>query len=160
MAQKALFGDKLTDTSTVQARELGTLRESDDGDKQYRYVKNIDLTASAGWALTAGSASSPYTATGDRSGGSAINSVPIGVVVATTLPLNSYGWVQTKGYNGAVLSDGSVAAGEALIAHASTDGSVDSAAAGSTVVITVHQSFGLALAADTTSRVKVLLNCP
>lgn len=160
MAQKSLFTDALTDTSTVQEYPLGTQRLSDDGDKEYRYVKNIDVTASAGWALCAGSASNPYIASGDRSGGSAINSIPVGVVMATTLALNSYGWVQTKGINTSVLSDGSVAVGEALIAHASTDGSVDSALAGSTQVISVHQSFGLATANDTTSRVKAFLNCP
>lgn len=146
----------LTSTSTTQLHPLGTLRGDSDGNV-YRYVKNIDLTAADGWALCAGSTTDPNVVSGDASGGSAITSIPRGVAIGA-IPQNSYAWVQVLGYKANVLSDGSVAAGEGLIKHASTDGGVDSAAAGSTVAITVHQIFGKALAADTTTRVKALIN--
>jgi hypothetical protein len=155
--QRSVFEDAVTETSTSPKYKLGMLREEDSG-KVYQYVKNIDVTAADGWALTAGDATDPTIVSGDRSGGSAINSIPVGVAVGS-FPINSYGWVLVRGYKANVLSDGSVAAGEGLIAHASTDGGVDSAAVGSTVTITNHQIFGLALAADTTSRVKALIRC-
>lgn len=151
----SLYEDKVTETSTTAKHDLGTLRYEPDG-KVYRYVKNIDLTAADGWALCVASATDPNIVSGDASGGSAINSVPRGVAVAA-IPQNSYAWVLISGYKSNVLSDGSVAAGEALVKHASTDGGVDSGAAGSTVAITVHQSFGLAMADDTTSRVQALI---
>ena len=146
----------LTSTSTAQLHPLGTLRGDSDG-KIYRYVKNIDLTAADGWALCAASTTDPNVVSGDASGGSVITSIPRGVVIGA-IPQNSYAWIQVSGYKSNVLSDGSVAAGEALIKHASTDGGVDSGAAGSTVVVTVHQSFGKALANDTTTRVKALID--
>jgi len=154
--QRSITSGEVTSTSTTAQHELGTLREGDDG-KLYRYVQNIDLTAADGWALCVANAANPHIVSGDASGGSAINSVPAGVAVGA-IPKDSYGWVLVRGYKANVLSDGSVAAGEALIKHASTDGGVDSGAAGSTVAITVHQSFGLALANDTTSRVQALIS--
>jgi hypothetical protein len=150
------FDDAVTATSTVAAYTLGTIRQS--AGKFYKYVKNIDLTAANGWALCAGSASDPTIVSGDATGGSSINSVPIGVAVGA-IPQNSYAWILVHGYHSSVISDGSVVAGESLVKHATTDGGVDSAASGSTVVITVHQSFGLALANDTTSRVKAHIRC-
>lgn len=150
------FDDAITATSTVAAYTTGTIRQY--AGKIYKYVKNIDLTAANGWALCAASASDPTVVSGDATGGSSINSVPVGVAVGA-IPQNSYGWILVHGYHSSVISDGSVAAGESLVKHATTDGGVDSAASGSTVVITVHQSFGLALANDTTSRVKAHIRC-
>lgn len=155
--QRSIWTDTVTDTSTVPQYKLGMLREEDNG-KIYKYIKNIDLAVSDGWALCAASVSDVNIVSGDRSGGSSINTSPVGVAVGT-IAQDSYGWVLVYGYKANVLSDGSVAAGEALIAHASTDGGVDSGAAASTAVITVHQSFGLAQAADTTTRVKAFIRC-
>lgn len=155
--QRSVFDDAVTATSTTPKYKLGMLREEDNG-IVYQYVKNIDVTAADGWALCAGSVSDLNIVSGDRSGGSAINTTPRGVAVGA-FPKDSYGWILVRGYKANVLSDGSVAAGEALVAHASTDGGVDSGAAGSTVAINVHQSFGLAQAADTTTRVKAFINC-
>lgn len=146
----------LTQSSATPEHTLGD-EQIVDG-KRYRYVKNIDLTASNGWALCVASASDPNIVSGDATGGSAITAVPRGVAIGT-LGKDEYGWIQVSGYHSSVISDGSVAAGEALVKHATTDGGVDSGAAGSTATITVHQSFGLALADDTTSRVQALLNC-
>lgn len=153
-----LWEDALTDVSATAKYRTGTLRGDPETGKIYRYVKNIDLTAANGWALCVASASDPNVVSGDASGGSAINSIPRGVAVGA-IAKDSYGWVLVSGYHGTVLSDGSVAAGESIVKHASTDGGVDSAGSGSTVAITVHQGFGLAIANDTTSRVKALISC-
>lgn len=153
-----LYDDALTDTSTTPKYRTGTLRGDPATGKIYRYVKNIDLTTVVnGWALCVASASDPNVVSADASGGSAITTVPRGVAIGA-IGQNTYGWILVSGYHGSVLSDGSVAAGDSLIKHASTDGGVDTGVATSTAVITVHQSFGLALAADTTSRVKALIS--
>ena len=73
---------------------------------------------------------------------------------------NSWGWVQRKGPYATIKTSGAddIAVGESLIVHASTDGTCDGVAAGSTTTA----SFGIAVAADVDAdnTVAGIHNCP
>jgi hypothetical protein len=144
---KALFNGAVTDSSTVQEHDLGTVVELDG--KKYRYVQVVDLAAANGNVVEVASASDPDVVSIDRAGGSSIGRIPRGVAVGA-IAANSYGWIQISGYKSNITSDGSVSAGEALVPHASTNGSADSVTASTTA----QQVFGYALADDTTSAVQ------
>ena len=88
--------------------------------------------------------------------------VPAGVAIGTITD-GSYGWIQVAGVHTAVKTDGGVIAGDALVPHASVDGTADTATSASTVVITAAQVFGYALATDggttTVGTVTAMIRC-
>lgn len=90
-----------------------------------------------------------YEVTRDRAGGTSDNEQPAGLVV-TAIADGACGWIQTYGPSqAAIVTDGSVAAGEAIIAHATTDGGADSSTG--TSANAPDNTFGQALDADTGS---------
>lgn len=112
----------------------------------YKYVQFVDaVTYVKGhfceYANTLGTA-----VTNDRASGSAVgnNKAGFACVVATQ---NQYGFIQVSG-NGRwnAITDGSVAAGEYLTAHATTDGGLDTMADG-----TEEQVCAMANAADSST---------
>jgi hypothetical protein len=147
MAIKQLPATKLTANDSEAKEELGRIRW--EKGKAYKYVCVEDTSIAVGDVVEF-SDTSGYEVTKDRSGGSSIGRVVAGVAIGT-LTHSYYGWIQVYGRNTAVKTDGGVAVGDALIPHASYDGKADTGTTASTVVITVGQAFGFALAADDTS---------
>ena len=139
------FGDDdaVSDTYTYQAFPLGMYREEDG--KGYRFAKRSDATI----AITAGMCvyslapgTSMWTVTADVSDSHANNVVGIAVAAIAD---GSYGWLQTKGYHAAVVTDGADdnAAGDTVIAVG--DGTTNIVAAGTA---STHKIIGYATAAD------------
>jgi hypothetical protein len=147
MAIKQLPATKLTANDAEPKEELGRIRW--EKGKAYKYVLVEDANIAIGDVVEF-SDTSGYEVTKDRSGGASIGRVVAGVAIGTITDAQ-YGWIQVYGRHTAVKTDGGVAVGDALVPHASYDGKADSGTTASTVVITVGQSFGMALAADDTS---------
>lgn len=127
---------------------VGTVVEDKATGKIYKYVQIEDANVALGDVVEY-SDTTGNEVTKDRAGGSSIGRVVAGVVVSTAITDGQYGWIQAKGVNSYVKTDGSVTAGAALVPHASTDGVADVADNGSTVVNTEAQVFGFALNTDT-----------
>lgn len=153
---KSINATKLAANDATATDTPGAYRMAADG-KIYRYVQVVDTAVANGHVVEVADAAVDYEVSKDRSGGSSIGRIPAGVAIGT-ISKDYYGWVLVKGVHTSVLSDGSVAAGEGVVPHASTDGAIDSVAAGSTVAVTSHQVLGFALANDTTSRAVVSVN--
>jgi len=147
MANKQLPATKLTANDSTAKEELGRIRW--ENNKAYKYVCVEDTSIAIGDVVEF-SDTSGYEVTKDRSGGASIGRVVAGVAIGT-LTDAYYGWIQVYGRHTSVKTDGGVAVGDTLIPHASYDGKADTGTTASTVVITVGQSFGYALAADDTS---------
>ena len=112
----------------------------------FRYIQVVDLATVNGSLLTYSTATSGFVGTTDRSGGTALAELkPIGVAMGV-IAVNQYGFVMVCGTHTAVLSDGAVVAGESVMPHATTDGTMDTMAAGDE-----DHVFGVALANDTTT---------
>jgi hypothetical protein len=121
---RAAWLEAVTEYSTTQNYPLGTEREvPSDGDgtsatsggKLYRYV----LNGEASTAFAAGNLIQRKAAT--ASAGTGIVCVTTDVwagkllgVASSAIPAGSYGWVQIKGYNSAVVTGGAVVAGAAI----------------------------------------------
>lgn len=150
---KHINATKLASNSATAIDTPGAYRQAVDG-KIYRYVQAVDLAVANGYVVTIADAADDSIVSIDISGGSSIAVKAAGVGIGA-ITADYYGWVLVKGVHSSVLSDGSVAAGEYVVPHASTNGSIDTAAAGSTVAITAHQALGVALADDTTTRAVV-----
>ena len=112
------------------------------GGDAYRYVQFKDaVTYAAGhictWANATGTA-----VTNDRAGGSDIGELkPAGIATGVHTE-DYYGFVQLTGV-ATLTGDGSVAAGESVVPHATTDGGADTMAAGAE-----DHVLGVALADD------------
>ena len=136
----------------------GTVVTTEDGSKAYKYIRVEDANLAVGDVVEY-SDTSGYEVTKDRSGGASLGRVAAGVALGTITDAY-YGWIQVAGLNTYTKSDGSVAVGDALVPHATSDGVADTAASGSTVANTEAQVFGYALVADTTSACSaVMLRC-
>lgn len=142
---KQIFATKITANDAVPKEELGIVRWV--GAKAYKYVLVEDQALANGDSVEF-SDTSGYEVTSDRSGGASIGRVPAGVAIGTISDAQ-YGWVQVYGRHTAIKTDGGVAAADVLVPHATKDGRADTGTTASTVVITVGQRFGFALAADT-----------
>lgn len=110
----------------------------------YWFVGVVDAALVAGnlveWSTTSG-----YV-TNDRAGGSSAGRLPAGVAIIAT-PVGGFCFIQCSGTGTKTLTtDGSVAAAEYLMPHATTDGGVDTMAAGNE-----ESHFGMAMAADATN---------
>jgi hypothetical protein len=140
---KQTFPDKVTDTSTTQQNGLGVLRY--EGNKTYVYVQVVDLAVTVGQSLCVASTADGIV-TSDRADASQL-ALCVRGVVTTAIASGSYGWILKRGictYAG----DGSVAAGEGLVPHASEDGDADTVLASSVSANTEAQVFGFALTLD------------
>lgn len=142
------------DDSTAQ-QKVGTLLPDEDGNL-YRYVQiqTADATDCADGQCVYLRDAASWIVNSDQSataGGGQVVGVGIGVITA-----GNYGWIMVAGIHDAVLTDGGVAAGDALIGH-TVDGEADTMAAGEE-----HLVFGHALATDagspesTQARIKCL----
>ena len=128
--------------------------------RKYKFVLMEDAAAVVGDGLCYTTDDNRYEVTRDRAGGTSDNNQPAGlarVVIAD----GDFGWIQIKGLNDvAMVTDGGVSAGEALIPHATTDGGLDSSTADAD---TPYDTFGQALDDDVGTVLAigdVLLDCP
>lgn len=136
----------------------GTVVEDKATGKAYKYILVEDAALAVGDVVEY-SDTSGYEVTKDRAGGASLGRVAAGVALGTITDAY-YGWIQVKGLNTYTKTDGSVAVGQAIVPHASSDGVADSVESGSTAVNTEAQVFGYALVADTTSACSaVMLRC-
>ncbi len=136
----------------------GTVVEDKATGKAYKYILVEDANLAVGDVVEY-SDTSGYEVTKDRAGGASLGRVVAGVALGTITDAY-YGWIQVKGLNTYTKTDGSVAVGQAIVPHASSDGVADSVESGSTAVNTEAQVFGYALVADTTSACSaVMLRC-
>ena len=153
---KSINATKLAANDATATDTPGAYRQAADG-KIYRYVQAVDIAVANGYVVTVADAADDSIVSADATGGTAIGEIPAGVGIGT-ITADYYGWVLVKGVHTSVLSDGSVAAGDGVIPHASTNGGIDTVAAGSTVAVTSHNVLGFALADDTTTRAVVSVN--
>jgi hypothetical protein len=111
----------------------------------YVYAQAKDAVAYADGQSTTLAAADWTAVTNDRSGGSSIGAIP-GGIARCVLTQNYYGYFLVRGYHATIKTSGAddIAIGESLIVHASTDGTCDGVAAGSTTT----GSFGVATVAD------------
>ncbi len=138
------LGAQLEDSHTAAQYTLGLLA-SDQKGNVFRYVQNIlaDSIAVADGTCVYFTATDGVV-TPDFTGGSGVSSKVAGVGIGA-IAAGSYGWVQVSGYHDAVLTDGGVAANDALVGH-TVDGEADTMAAGEE-----HLVFGFAMATDSGS---------
>ena len=142
-----------TDSHATPKYNLGTISWANDG-TAYRYVQVDDaVDLIVGHVVCyEGAEANGYVVTPDRDSDEA-STLAAGVAVAIVdVSANPYCWIQVSGYCATVLGDGSVAAGEFVVPHASTDGAADTMIAntdGSSTAHTEHQAFGLCLTSDT-----------
>jgi len=137
----------------------GTVTQAQGTSKVYKYILAEDANLALGDVVEYTTAANGYEVTPDRAGGTSAGRVAAGVALGTVTH-GQYGWIQVQGLNGRVKTGGSVAAGAALIPHATSDGLAVTAESGSTAVNTEAQVFGYALVADTTSACSaVMLRC-
>lgn len=151
----------VTDVSNLPYT-LGTVvaRKGSDGQmRRYKFVLVEDAALVSGQLVCYTTDDNDYEVTNDRSGGTSDNNKPAGLAVQAIAD-GSCGWIQTAGLNDvAITTDGSVAADEPLIAHATTDGGADSGANTDNPNI----FFGYAQDADTGTSLAaglVMLDCP
>jgi len=119
------------------------------------WVYNVDLATTAGSVLTLASATSAYTVSGDRSGGSAVSAIKAVGVAVGAIGAGEYGYIMCEGTHPGVYTDGGVAADDPLVPH-TVDGEADTMADGEE-----EQVFGWALADDsgTTESCYAYINC-
>lgn len=138
------------DANDATAQEqLGALFHDATNGKVYKYVLAEDANLANGDVVEF-SDTSGYEVTKDRSGGSSIGRAPAGVAIGTITD-GQYGWIQVYGKHSAVKvgANVAIAAADALVPHATIDGSAFTAVSSSTAVNTEAQRFGFALGADT-----------
>lgn len=140
---------KLTSNDSTAIEQPGTVFEDGLTGKIYRYVLVEDANLAKGDVVEY-SDTSGYEVTNDRSGGSSLGRFAAGVAI-TTITDGQYGWIQISGKCDYVKTDGSVAAGDRLVPHATADGQADTEVNASTAVVTSGQVFGFALNTDTTT---------
>lgn len=120
----------------------GTEWEIDGGLKRYKYVQAEDAALAANqvveWSDTGG-----YEVTKDRAGGSSLGRIAAGVVKGTITDAY-FGVIQVAGTASVLVPAGvAVAAGDALVPHATSDGGVAVA-----TTSTEDQIFAVAVGAD------------
>ncbi|MCR4341812.1 MAG: hypothetical protein NUW01_18205 [Gemmatimonadaceae bacterium] len=100
------------------------VKSVDGGTKRYKFVLFMDIAAVAGYMATYTTRDDNFavsTAAGDET--SQVLQ-PAGMAVVA-VDEGKWGWIQTYGLNDvAMLTDGSVVAGQAVIPHATTDGAI------------------------------------
>ena len=135
-----------TTTSATDDHGVGNVIESKDG-KKYKWVEVVDVDLAVGYVVCPASTDGTKV-TADRADGSQIALRGIGVALGTVdISEKKYAFIQVAGVAD-VYSDGSVAAGEAVVADDTTNGIADTMADGEE-----EQVFGWALEADSGSPV-------
>ena len=135
-----------TTTSATDDHGVGNVFESKDG-KKYKWVEVVDVDLAVGYVVCPASTDGTK-GTADRADGSQIALRGIGVALGTVdISEKKYAFIQVAGVAD-VYSDGSVAAGEAVVADDTTNGIADTKADGEE-----EQVFGWALEADSGSPV-------
>ena len=135
-----------TTTSASDDHGVGNVFESKDG-KKYKWVEVVDVDLAIGYVVCPASTDGTKV-TADVSGGSQLALRGIGVALGTVdISDKKYAFIQVAGVAD-VYSDGSVAAGEAVVADSGTNGLADTMADGEE-----EQVFGWALEADSGSPV-------
>lgn len=125
---------------------LGALYQSNSNGYVYRYVQFLDaVTYAAGQVVEWAIATALTKVTNDRAGGSSIGNIPAGIAMRV-MTQNYFGFILVQGFYATIKTSGAddIAVGESLISHATTDGTCDGVAAGSTTTA----SLGIAMAAD------------
>jgi hypothetical protein len=111
----------------------------------YRYVQFVDAVAYAAGHVVCWANTTRTAVTNDFAGGSRVGSRAAGIALGV-MTQNYYGFILVQGYYATVYGDGSVAAGDRVVAEIAgpTDGTADTMAAGEEAEV-----FGEALEADT-----------
>lgn len=140
---KTIHAGALTEVTTSPIEVLGTHRFSEDGLKAYRYVKVVIAALLQGEVVYQADLATydMFNVSNDQS----VDSPQVAGVAIVSIPLNSYGWIQTKGYNATVRDDAAVTAKGALIGDSAVDGEADLMAAGEE-----HLAFAFVLGVSTT----------
>ena len=125
--------EPVTYFSATPNYDLGELYYDDRSAKVYRYV--ACAAAATNNALAAGEyccadTGGAWIVNNDVTGGTGMGTEPMGIAISA-IPENYYGWIQVGGMAAVTITDGSVAAGEYIMPHATTDGGVDTMADGS-----------------------------
>ena len=143
-----LFKTQLTANDASAKEDLGSLRFEFDaangGLKIYKYVQAAaDTTVANGTALAYANAYG-WQVTNDESDSDQNRPAGVGIGAITA---SHYGWIQVGGHHPAIKTDGTgdITANDTLIL-ATTDGTVDSVAAGTA---STHRPIGVAVADDT-----------
>lgn len=132
---------------TVPQMAVGTIVWDFVNAKAYKYVKFLDAVAYLAGHVVQYANTACTSVSNDVSGGTTIGTGctnPAGLCLAVQTE-NSYGFIQIAGV-GLAYGDGSVAAGEVVVADTGADGRADTMAAGEE-----HQAFGVAQSTDDTA---------
>lgn len=162
MLSRSGWSGLVTDIDSSASYPLGTLRESEDGSpgqatagaKVFRYVKNAEAaTAFAVGNVIQRKASTDSMGDGIVCATTDVYEGAILGVAVSAIPAGSYGWVQVKGRNASLVTDGNVAAGDPVGSHGGT-------LAGSVYTVTkgLGTDFAYAPVADTGTVGTVILN--
>lgn len=132
-----------TEVDAADVHGVGTLMTVPSTGKTYRWVKMVDAVDGAIGDVVTWASTTTWEVTGDIAGGSSLGFQVAGIVVSVVdISATPYCWIQVGGIAD-VFSDGSVAAGEFVTAHATADGQADTMADG-----VEERVFGMALDAD------------
>ncbi len=148
---KTIHASQVTEVTTVPTEVLGEHRYSEDGLRKYRYVKSVIIATGILQGEVVYQAPLVeqvlptltyymFEVSNDYSADSPL----VAGVAIVSIPLNSYGWIQTMGYHATVRDDAAITAKTALVGH-TTDGEVDIMAAGEE-----HLVFAFTLGVSTT----------
>lgn len=139
-----LFLDAVTDTSTTALYAKGTQRRIDSKEYVYALISGTGCTV----GMVVVQQLSGTTCIGTAAIVAGTRNQVIGVAVGTIAP-GYYGWLQTKGFHSAVVTNGQddISANDALIGYSGT-GTVDSVPAGTAPT---YKIVGWALADDDNS---------
>lgn len=150
--QKTVWSQGLTEQSATALEELGVKRSDVDSDgyKEYKYVQ---FNNGSGNVASATNMVVYELISGDTGGTVVTNDVSDSAInyIAGVMPLAMtdlyYGWMQVRGYNSAIRTNGDddIAAGDALIGVAAADGVCNSVAANTAPT---NKVLGFAVAAD------------
>lgn len=150
MSDSIIYDDPTTVNDASPRFRLGTVVDyfhSTNGWWKLKYVQFKNAVTYAAGQVTYPIAVDGTTVTNDITGGAATPfAVIFGGLALGVMTENYYGWVLVRGAYPTIKTSGAddIAAGEALICHASTDGTCDGVAANAMTVA----AFGVATAAD------------
>lgn len=148
------INEPVTYFSPVPEYVLGQLYYSESDAKVYRYVKAAAALNNSVFAvgeMACADTGGAYWVSNDVAGGTGLKEQCMGIAISL-IPIINYGWVQVCGMAEVTATDGSVAQGEYITTHATTDGGVDTFANG-----LEEQAIGFTLAADVGNVVTIQL---
>ena len=144
MSYPICHSDPFSTNDATATHTVGGLYTNGDGNV-YRYDKFLDAVTYKRGQVVCPASATLSSQTNDRSGGTGIGSgLEASGVVCYPVTANYFGFSQVAGI-ALVIGDGSVAAGDFVVAH-TVDGEADTMADGEE-----EQVFGVALDADSTS---------